>query len=121
VVRPTVFHRHRRETDGADSRLAKDTQGGAADGRQRQAAGLNDGLDYDGDRHPSGGVNQGSTAGADPSEKLATINMVAPPKIRPGRFRPPDKLLAMLKGQSLWGVRAATRPEFAGAERQLST
>jgi site-specific recombinase XerD len=56
----------------------------------------------------------------DPAEKLATINMVAPPKIRPGRFRPPDKLLAVLKGQSLWGAKAATRPEFAGARRQRS-
>jgi integrase/recombinase XerD len=56
----------------------------------------------------------------DPAEKLATINMVAPSRIRPGRFRPPDKLLAVLKGQSLWGAKAATLPEFAGAERQHS-
>jgi site-specific recombinase XerD len=40
----------------------------------------------------------------DPAEKLEAINTLAPPKIRPGRFRPPDKLLAMLKGQSLWGA-----------------
>jgi site-specific recombinase XerC len=40
-------------------------------------------------------------ARVDPAEKLATINMVAPPKIRPGRVRPPDQLLAVLKGQSL--------------------
>ena len=40
----------------------------------------------------------------DPAEKLEAINTLAPPKIRPGQFRPPDKLLAMLKGQSLWGV-----------------
>jgi hypothetical protein len=56
----------------------------------------------------------------DPAKRLATINMVAPPKIRPGRFRPPDNLLAVLKGQSLWGAKAATRPEFAGVGRQLS-
>ena len=42
----------------------------------------------------------------DPAQKLEAINTLAPPKIRPGRFRPPDKLLAMLKGQSLWGVRS---------------
>jgi hypothetical protein len=56
----------------------------------------------------------------DPAEKLATINMVAPPKIRPGRFRPPDQLLAVLKGQSLWGAKAATHPECAGAKRRRS-
>lgn len=42
----------------------------------------------------------------DPAEKLEAINTTAPPKISPGRFRPPDKLLAMLKGQSLWGVKS---------------
>jgi integrase len=40
----------------------------------------------------------------DPTEKIEAINKLAPPKIRPGKFRPPDKLLAMLKGKSLWGV-----------------
>ena len=56
----------------------------------------------------------------DPAEKLDTINMLTPPKIRPGRFRPPDKLLAMLKGQSLWGAKAATRPESSGPARSHS-
>ena len=42
----------------------------------------------------------------DPAEKLEAINKLAPPKIRPGRFHPPDKLLAMLKGQSLWGAKS---------------
>jgi len=32
----------------------------------------------------------------DPTEKLDAINTLAPPKSRPGRFRPPDKLLDML-------------------------
>jgi integrase/recombinase XerD len=40
----------------------------------------------------------------DLAEKLEAINTLTPPKIRPGQFRPPDKLLAMLKGQSLWGA-----------------
>jgi site-specific recombinase XerD len=40
----------------------------------------------------------------DPAEKLEAINTLTPPKIRPGQFRPPDKLLAMLKGKSLWGA-----------------
>jgi site-specific recombinase XerD len=41
----------------------------------------------------------------DPSEKLEAIHKLAPPKIRPGRFRPPDALLDMLKGRSLWGAK----------------
>jgi len=45
---------------------------------------------------------------ADPSEKLDAINSITPPKLRKGRFRPPDKLIALLKGQSLWGARTAT-------------
>lgn len=35
---------------------------------------------------------------ADPSEKLEAINAITPPNLRKGRFRPPDKLLAALKG-----------------------
>jgi site-specific recombinase XerD len=33
---------------------------------------------------------------ADPSEKLEALAAMAPPMLRPGRFRAPDKLLAML-------------------------
>jgi len=33
---------------------------------------------------------------ADPSEKLEAINAVLPPRLRKGRFRAPDKLLASL-------------------------
>ena len=39
----------------------------------------------------------------DPTEKLEAINTLTPPKIRPGQFRPPDKLLALLNGKSLMG------------------
>lgn len=39
----------------------------------------------------------------DPSEKLDTMNKIKPPQVRPGRFTPPDKLLALLKGASLCG------------------
>ena len=56
----------------------------------------------------------------DPAEKLEAINMLAPPKIRPGRFRPPDKLLAMLKGQSLWGARSSNPLDSAGCHRAQS-
>ena len=34
---------------------------------------------------------------ADPSEKLEAIEAVVPPHLRKGRFRPPDKLLALLR------------------------
>ena len=53
----------------------------------------------------------------DPAEKLEAINTLAPPKIRPGRFRPPDKLLAVLKGQSLWGAKSQKRPDTAHPEQ----
>jgi site-specific recombinase XerD len=34
---------------------------------------------------------------ADPVEKLETLDAMVPPMLRPGSFRPPDKLIAMLK------------------------
>jgi integrase len=37
---------------------------------------------------------------ADPSEKLEAIEAVVPPSLRKGKFRPPDKLLALLKTKS---------------------
>ena len=37
---------------------------------------------------------------ADPTEKLEAIEAVVPPSLRKGKFRPPDKLLALLKGKS---------------------
>jgi site-specific recombinase XerD len=40
----------------------------------------------------------------DPTDKLTAIRFMAPPTLRKGRFRPPDKLIALLKGKSLWGV-----------------
>jgi integrase/recombinase XerD len=52
----------------------------------------------------------------DPAEKLEAINTLVPPTIRPGRFRPPDKLLAMLKGQSLWGAKSNHPGDFAGGQ-----
>jgi site-specific recombinase XerD len=36
---------------------------------------------------------------ADPSEKLEAIEAIVPPHLRKGRFRPPDKLLALLKAK----------------------
>jgi site-specific recombinase XerD len=37
---------------------------------------------------------------ADPTEKLEAIDAVVPPSLRKGKFRPPDKLLALLKAKS---------------------
>jgi hypothetical protein len=34
----------------------------------------------------------------DPSEKLEAIEAIVPPHLRKGSFRPPDKLMAMLRG-----------------------
>ena len=52
----------------------------------------------------------------DPTEKLEAINTLTPPKIRPGQFRPPDKLLALLNGKSLWGAKSADRVDSASSE-----
>lgn len=35
---------------------------------------------------------------ADPSQKLEALNSMTPPMLRPGKFKPSDKLIAMLKG-----------------------
>ncbi len=37
---------------------------------------------------------------ADPTEKLEAIQAIVPPSLRKGKFRPPDKLLALLKAKS---------------------
>ena len=42
---------------------------------------------------------------ADPSEKLEAVNALTPLGLRPGKFRPPDKLIALLKGKILWGAK----------------
>jgi hypothetical protein len=36
---------------------------------------------------------------ADPTEKLEAIEAVVPPSLRKGKFRPPDKLIELLKGK----------------------
>ncbi len=43
---------------------------------------------------------------ADPTEKLEALAAMAPPMLKPGRFRSPDKLLAMLS-------RAENKPRYA--------
>jgi site-specific recombinase XerC len=34
---------------------------------------------------------------ADPSQKLEAIETMVPPNLRKGKFRPPDRLIALLK------------------------
>ena len=45
----------------------------------------------------------------DPTDKLDAINAVVPPQLRKGRFRPPDKLIALMKAKSLWRVTSLDR------------
>jgi len=47
-------------------------------------------------RQPS---KHGAYLRADPSEKLEALSAASAPSLKPGRFRPPDKLLAMLNGR----------------------
>ena len=37
---------------------------------------------------------------ADPSQKLEAMEAVVPPHLRKGKFRPPDRLIALLKFKS---------------------
>jgi hypothetical protein len=34
---------------------------------------------------------------ADPAEKLEVLKAIVPPSLKPGKFRPPDKLIAALR------------------------
>lgn len=36
---------------------------------------------------------------ADPTDRLETLGALVPPMLRPGKFQPPDRLLAMLRGR----------------------
>ena len=59
---------------------------------------------------------------ADPTEKLEALAAMAPPMLKPGRFRAPDKLLAMLKHgraqDQLCGVRSMRKPRRAATSRR---
>jgi site-specific recombinase XerD len=52
----------------------------------------------------------------DPKTKLEALDAVTPPHLRRGRFRPPDKLIAMLRAPTLCGVR-----EYAKGEKMRQT
>jgi len=49
----------------------------------------------------------------DPTDKLAAISSMTPPTLRKGSFRPPDTLIALLKGRNLWGVERRGEPPGA--------
>jgi len=58
---------------------------------------------------------------ADPTEKLEALAATAPPNLRQGRFRSPDKLIAMLKsGLSSPRLCAATDPEFQARTQEAT-
>ena len=48
---------------------------------------------------------------ADPTEKLEAVNALTPPGLRPGKFRAPDKLMALLKARNLWGAKEPPNAE----------
>jgi integrase/recombinase XerD len=46
---------------------------------------------------------------ADPTEKLETVELITPPKLRSGRFKATDKLLASLEPSLLCGAKCRKR------------
>ncbi len=57
----------------------------------------------------------------DPKTKLEALNAVTPPHLRKGRFRPPDKLIAMLRDPTLCGVRQHAEADTVGPTTGVST
>jgi len=49
----------------------------------------------------------------DPTDKLTAIGSMTPPTLRKGNFRPPDRLIALLKGRKLWGAQAGLQAPAA--------
>ncbi len=48
---------------------------------------------------------------ADPSQKLEAIEAVVPPHLRKGKFRPPDRLIALLRSEVLNGEPNGCEPQ----------
>jgi len=48
---------------------------------------------------------------ADPTEKLEAVNALTPPGLRPGKFAPQDKLMALLKAKNLCRVKEPSTVE----------
>ena len=47
---------------------------------------------------------------ADPTEKLEALAVMQAPALRPGKFRPPDRLIAALRGPTLMRSSDAVNP-----------
>ena len=47
---------------------------------------------------------------SDPTEKLEALAAMKMPSLRPGKFRPPDRLIALLRGSTVMRSSKATRP-----------
>ncbi len=48
----------------------------------------------------------------DPSEKLDAVDSMTPPSLKKGRFRPPDKLIALLKDITLCGAKSIANGRY---------
>jgi len=57
----------------------------------------------------------------DSKTKLEALNAVTPPYLRKGRFRPPDKLIAMLRDPTLCGARQHAKAASTRSVTVLST
>ncbi len=57
----------------------------------------------------------------DPKTKLEALNAVTPPHLRSGRFRPPDKLIAMLRAPTLCGARHHPKGATVRSTTRVST
>lgn len=55
---------------------------------------------------------------ADPTLRLEVLASMTPPKMRPGKFRPPDKLIALLKGRDYADPAVARRLRRRGKLEQ---
>ena len=47
---------------------------------------------------------------ADPTEKLEALAAMKPPMLRPGKFLPPDRLIAALRAPAVMRTSKATNP-----------
>jgi len=54
---------------------------------------------------------------ADPTEKLEALAAMTPPALRPGKFRPPDRLLAALRAPTVMRSSDARNPLKATTKR----
>lgn len=58
---------------------------------------------------------------SDPSQRLEALSSVTPPNLRPGKFRPPDKLIAALRGEEYADRKSRRKPNGRGQPESGST